>query len=109
LVEPYGWGVSVSNTGEIHLSAIIGYHYLHTAIGDRTRIAYSEILDDEQAVTAAAFWRRAHAWFSTQEVTIEGCLTNNGACYRSRLWAATAPTSPPPNMTALQTERTLDP
>ena len=27
-------------------------------------IVYSEILDDEQAVTAAAFWRRAAAWFA---------------------------------------------
>ena len=39
----------------------VGYRYIHTAIDDRTRLAYSEILDDEQAATAAAFWRRAAA------------------------------------------------
>jgi hypothetical protein len=36
-----------------------GYRYIHTAIDDRSRIAYSEIHDNEQAVTAAGFWRRA--------------------------------------------------
>ena len=47
----------------------VGYRYLHTAIDDRTRIAYSEILNDEQAVTAAAFWRRAAAWFAARGIT----------------------------------------
>ena len=32
-----------------------GYRYLHSALDDRTRLVYSEILDDEQAATAAAF------------------------------------------------------
>ncbi len=35
----------------------VGYRYIHTAIGDRTRIAYSEILTNEQAGTAAGFWK----------------------------------------------------
>jgi len=34
----------------------LGYRYLHSAIDDRTRLVYSEILDNEQGVTAAAFW-----------------------------------------------------
>ena len=65
-----------------------GYRYIHTALDDRTRLAYSEILDDEQAVTAAAFWHRAHAWFAAHGITIERVLTDNGSCYRSRLWLA---------------------
>ena len=40
----------------------VGYRFIHTAIDDRTRLAYSEILDDEQAVTAAEFWIRAERW-----------------------------------------------
>ena len=32
---------------------MVGYRYLHSAIDDRTRIVYSEILDNEQASTAA--------------------------------------------------------
>lgn len=83
-----GWKVHGRGKAPSGTHAKAGYRYLHTAIDDRTRLAYSEILDDEQATTAAAFWRRAHQWFSTQGVTIERCLTDNGSCYRSRLWAA---------------------
>ncbi len=63
-----------------------GYRFLHTAIDDRTRVVYSEILTDEQGATAAGFWHRAHAWFAAQGITIERCLTDNGACYKSRIW-----------------------
>jgi transposase InsO family protein len=65
---------------------IIGYSYLHTAIDDHSRLAYSEILADERKETAAAFWARAHAWFTTAGITIERVMTDNGSCYRSRLW-----------------------
>jgi transposase InsO family protein len=64
----------------------IGYRYIHTAIDDHTRIAYSEILNNEQAATAAEFWTRAAAWFTAQGVTPKRVITDNGACYRSGLW-----------------------
>jgi transposase InsO family protein len=63
-----------------------GYRYIHTAIDDRTRIAYSEILDDEKAVTAAGFWKRAAAWYSAIGITCQRVITDNGSCYRSGLW-----------------------
>jgi transposase InsO family protein len=82
-----GWKVHGRGKAPSGVHAKAGYRYLHTAIDDRTRIAYSEILDDEQATTAAAFWHRAHAWFADRGITIERCLTDNGSCYRSRVWA----------------------
>jgi transposase InsO family protein len=63
---------------------VIGYHFLHTAIDDHSRLAYSEILPDEQGTTAAAFWARAAAWLSACGITVTAVLTDNGACYRSR-------------------------
>ena len=63
-----------------------GYRYLHSAIDDRTRLVYSEIFDDEQALTAARFWGRAGAWFAAQGVAVERVLTDNGSCYRSGHW-----------------------
>jgi transposase InsO family protein len=63
-----------------------GYRYIHTALDDRTRLAYSQVLDDERAVTAAAFWARAAAWFATRGITCERVITDNGACYRSGQW-----------------------
>jgi transposase InsO family protein len=64
----------------------VGYRYLHTALDDRTRLAYSETLNDEKAATAAAFWARAAAWFAAHGITCERVLTDNGSCYRSGLW-----------------------
>lgn len=61
----------------------LGYAFIHSAVDGYTRLAYSEILTDEQGATAAAFWRRAHAWFNDLGITIERVLTDNGACYRS--------------------------
>jgi transposase InsO family protein len=66
---------------------VIGYHYLHTAIDDRSRLAYSELLADECKDTAAAFWKRANAWFTKAGITVTAVLSDNGACYRSRPFA----------------------
>lgn len=67
---------------------VIGYHYLHTALDDHSRVAYSELLADERQETAAAFWIRAATWFASIGVTVERVLTDNGSCYRSRAFAA---------------------
>lgn len=64
----------------------VGYRYLHTALDDRTRLVYSETHNDEQAATAAAFWARAAAFFAVHGIACERVITDNGACYRSRLW-----------------------
>jgi transposase InsO family protein len=65
---------------------VLGYGYVHTAIDDHSRLAYSEVLRDEQGPTAAAFWRRAVAWFAEHGITVERVLTDNGSCYRSKDW-----------------------
>jgi transposase InsO family protein len=64
--------------------ARIGYAFVHSAVDGYTRLAYSEVLADEQATTAIAFWTRAEAFFGTHGITIERILTDNGPCYRSR-------------------------
>lgn len=71
----------------VHRNPVRGYHYLHTALDDHSRLAYSEILADERKDTAAAFWTRAHAWFATNGITARKVLTDNGSCYRSRTFA----------------------
>jgi transposase InsO family protein len=69
--------------------AKLGYGYLHNAIDDHSRLAYTEILPDERKDTAAAFWARAAAWFAAHGIpVIERVLTDNGACYRSHAFAA---------------------
>lgn len=65
---------------------LVGYAFIHTAVDDHSRVAYSEILDDEKAATAVGFWRRARLWFDGHGVDIKAVLTDNGSCYRSHLW-----------------------
>ncbi len=66
----------------------LGYSYLHHAVDDHSRLAYSEILTDEKKETAAAFWHRANAFFAAAGVTVTAVMTDNGPCYRSRDFAA---------------------
>ena len=73
------------------------WRYIHTAIDDRTRIAYSEILDNERAFTAAGFWKRAAAWYASIGITCERVITDNGSCYRSGSGIVPVPKPEPPS------------
>jgi transposase len=64
----------------------VGYGYIHSAVDDHSRLAYSEILSDERKETAAGFWRRARDWYLERGIVVEEVLTDNGSCYRSRLF-----------------------
>lgn len=68
--------------------ANVGYAFVHSAVDAYSRLAYSEVLTDEQGATAAQFWIRAAAFFTGHGLTIERILTDNGSCYRSRHFAA---------------------
>jgi transposase InsO family protein len=72
-----------------HGNSHVGYSYLHNAIDDHSRLAYAEILPDERKETAVAFWRRAQTFFATNGITVLQVLTDNGSCYKSRLWRDT--------------------
>lgn len=65
-----------------------GYSFVHHAVDDYSRLAYSEILGDERKETAAGFYERAKAFFADAGITITAVMTDNGACYRSHAFAA---------------------
>lgn len=64
-----------------------GYAYLHHAVDDHTRLAYSEILGDERKETASGFWARASTFFNAHGIIVKRVLTDNGSCYRSKAFA----------------------
>ncbi len=66
----------------------LGYAFMHHAVDDHSRLAYSEILSDERKETAAEFWARARDFFTEQGITVTAVMTDNGSCYRSRAFAA---------------------
>jgi transposase InsO family protein len=66
---------------------LIGWEYVHVAIDDATRLAYVEVLNNEQAPTAAGFLRRAVKHYAAHGITIERVITDNGAAYVSTVHA----------------------
>ena len=65
---------------------VIGKAYVHTVVDDHSRVAYAEVHDDLTAQTASQVLRNAVAWFAERGVTVHRVLSDNGSCYRSRLW-----------------------
>lgn len=57
----------------------MGYAYLHHAVDDHPRLAYSDILDDERRETAAEFWTRANVFFADHWIVVKRVLTDNGS------------------------------
>ena len=67
----------------------MGTAYVHTVIDDHSRVAYAEIHNDERKETAVAVLKRATAWFAARGVTVQRVLSDNGSCYKSKLWKQT--------------------
>ncbi len=81
-------GRTVGNRNNKKKQGRRGYSFLHHAVDDHTRLAYSEILGDERKETAAAFWNRAQDFFADAGITVQAVMTDNGGCYRSGDFAA---------------------
>jgi transposase InsO family protein len=79
----------VTTTKRRNNKPVIGYGYIHTAVDDHSRLAFSQILPDEKKESAVAFWRQAQAFFAAAGITVRRVLTDNGSCYKSRLWRDT--------------------
>ncbi len=63
-----------------------GYDFVHSLIDDHSRLAYSEVLDDEQGATCAAFLQRGIAFFAEHGIPrIERLITDNAWAYRFSL------------------------
>ena len=77
----------VSGRGHHRRSYEQGWEFVHIAIDDATRLAYVEVLADEKAATAVGFFKRALAFFARYGIQVERVMSDNGACYRSKLHA----------------------
>jgi transposase InsO family protein len=64
-----------------------GWEFVHVAIDDYTRLAYAEVLTNEQGPTAVGFLRRAVAFFARHGIRVERVMTDNGSPYVSRVHA----------------------
>ncbi len=68
----------------------LGWEYLHVAIDDATRLAYTELLPDQRGPSCAGFLARAAAWFAGIGIRIERVMTDNAFAYtHARVFKAT--------------------
>jgi transposase InsO family protein len=65
----------------------IGWEYVHLAIDDHSRLAYSEILPDEKRGSSLRFLFNALRFFRSLGVKVERIMTDNGSSFRSRRYA----------------------
>jgi len=62
-------------------SSGVGWEFVHTLVDDCSRLAYSEIHDDERAETVTPFTRRALDWFLARGIVTERLLSDNAWAY----------------------------
>ena len=65
----------------------VGWEFVHVAIDAASRIAFSQILPDENKESATAFLRAVLAYNASLGITVTRVITDNGSCYRSKAFA----------------------
>ena len=81
-IDGIGHRISGDRTGQSNKRGT-GWEFLHVAIDDASRLAYTELLPDERKESAVAFTRRALAWFARHGVKVERVMSDNGSAYKS--------------------------
>jgi transposase InsO family protein len=76
-------GHRINRDRRTHVAGV-GWEFVHVAIDDHSRIAFSRILTDEKQQSAVEFLKLAVQYYEALGVRIERVLTDNGGCYRSR-------------------------
>jgi transposase InsO family protein len=61
-----------------------GWEFVHIAIDDHSRLAFSRIFPDEKQASAVAFLHAALSHYRDLGVTVTRVMTDNGSCYKSR-------------------------
>src|SRR5271170_3814588 len=81
-----GHRVTGDRTGQSKTRGV-GWDYVHLAIDDHSRLAYSEILPDEKRASCLRFLFNALRFFQSFGVKVERIMTDNGSSFRSRRYA----------------------
>ena len=85
-IDGIGHRITGDRTGQSNRRAVgrgLGWEYVHVAVDDASRLAYTELMPDERKESAVAFTRRAVAWFARHGVQIERVMTDNGSAHKS--------------------------
>ena len=61
----------------------MGWEFVYVCVDDASRLAYVEVLENEQAITATGFLERALRWFKRRGVRARRVMTDNGSPFVS--------------------------
>ena len=75
-------------SGVINRHHGIGWEFVHVCIDDASRIACVEVMSDQRKESAVAFLEAVVAYFARLGVRVERVMTDNGSCYRSKMFRA---------------------
>jgi transposase InsO family protein len=78
-----GHRITGDRTGQSNTRGV-GWEFVHVAIDDASRVAFSRILKSERHGCAITFLKAASAYYASLGITVERIMTDNGSCYRSR-------------------------
>ena len=84
-----GHRITGRRTGVVNRHLGIGWEFVHVWIDDASRIAFSQVMNDERKTSAIAFLEAAVAYYASLGVKVERVMTDNGSCYLSRAFSET--------------------
>ena len=81
-----GHRITGRQTGVVNRHLGIGWDYVHVCIDDASRIAFVQIMANQRKESAVAFLEAAIAYYAKLGVRVERVMTDNGSCYRSKIF-----------------------
>jgi transposase InsO family protein len=88
-IEGVGHRITGDRAGQSNRRAVgrgLGWEYVHVAVDDASRLAYTEMLPNERKESAVAFTARAIDWFARHGAPVERIMTDNGSAYKSHVF-----------------------
>lgn len=64
-----------------------GHEFVHVAIDDASRLAFSQIRRDQKKESAIAFLNEAVTYYRSLGMKVTSIMTDNGSCYRAKAFA----------------------
>lgn len=81
-----GHRITGRQTGVVNRHLGIGWEYVHVCIDDASRIAFVQVMANQRKESAVAFLEAAIAYYAKLGVRVERVMTDNGSCYRSKMF-----------------------
>lgn len=81
-----GHRITGDRTGQSNTRGI-GWEFVHVCIDDASRIAYTQIMPDEKAVSAIAFLKACVIYYRSLGIKVTRVMSDNGSCYKAKEFA----------------------